>query len=245
MKSIPRRHNKVIPKDGRTVNELGKELGVAHELLCAIRKLGGTRKDIREICNKPEALQALIYRTRGILPEEETVDTIMNLEAEPRIPTGFNSAEEIIFDQRLGMWVMELNHTKGYVLGDKKMAFIHPKNGDCMNNGMFVRLRLGWIDFIDLNAQAATALYENPSFTQNIFSSLSEGVDWKDEKIFFLGTIWKQRALTKGNSGKNHGWDICAMALTSNTEGEVALKEEPLPVGCWPENYYIAILVDL
>ncbi len=244
MNSIPG-CNCVTPKDGRTMNELGKELGAAHDLYCAFRDIGGTPKDIRAITGMRDALQKVIFRSRGILPAEESVyDMILNLDASTNINRDRNNPQTLIVDQRLGMWVMELNNPEGYIVGDKQMVFICPLHKECMHRGRFDRKKLGYFDGrIDLNAQAAEALAGNPMVLQNIFSDLSPGEDWKDEKIFFLGTVWMQEALVKGNSGTRHGWDICAKALVCSSDGAMSVVNEPLPVGKWPSNYYIALLI--
>jgi hypothetical protein len=81
---------RVVVKDGRTIAELGKEIKSAHDLYCALRDLGATRKDIRAITKMRESLQTMLYQVRGIPLEvgDPVWDLLMNLDADHGIPSG-------------------------------------------------------------------------------------------------------------------------------------------------------------
>lgn len=221
-------------------SNLGKELAQAHALYCALRYQGFNADDIGKLVKADPTLWAhTLALIRGVVPLGNLSSELVNLDKHPGIKRDRLKKTNLFRDLRLGVWLSDWTGD-GIKIGDHYVDIIRPQGWGVQNSKFFDRLTLNpdphqKEKVIDLNSQAAAWFYEEHSDAARNFFELTGQIaksdEWKDDKIFFLGTLWTVNEMPY------------AMALVSNTDGLVHCRPEPLPVGKWPENCYIAVLV--
>ncbi len=224
--------------DGRSLP--GTELSLAHSLFCALRDEGFDESDIGKLVKaKPELLGYILGFLRGEVQLHDIPCELVNLDKHPGIKRDKKKKINLFRDLRLGTWLTDWSD--GIKIAGKYVDIVRPRGLGLQSRGFFTRSTLNPEKnrdeyCIDLNAQAAKWFYENhKDATRNFFECvgrIAKSDEWNDDKIFFLGTLWSV-------DGVAH-----AMALVSDSEGYIYCRLEPLPSGDWPENCYIAVLVD-
>jgi len=226
-------------RDGKESQNIGKELSLAHKLFCRIRASGATAHDMKRLLEVSDAhFDHLLASARDVLPdhlwEYESQSELVNLDRDPEFDLSKGCNEiSLIEDNRLGVWLLE----DGLVLGGNKVAIVKGF-GKCFNRGAYHQPGVDpnkARQWVHLNYQAAKWLMSdyNPDRTHNLFESIGDG-EIKEEKIFFLGTVWKYRRADS---------KIYAPAIVMAADGSIELKQEPIPEGAWPKDSYLAVLV--
>ncbi len=218
---------------------IGEELSQAHTLYCALREGGFNKTDIDKLAAGPRLLDYLLVFLRGKL--DEIPDEIINLDRHPGNPQNKGKEINLIVDNRLGGWVADWSDSQGMKIGGLYVDIIRPKGYGVLDGNIFSRnsvypYKLEDKPIVDLNAQTAQ-WYDTHYWdgARNLFERVGQIVDssdWNDDRIFFLGTLWAV-------NGVPH-----AMALVSDTNGDIECRLEPIPRGKWPPNCYLALLVE-
>ncbi len=240
--------NQMVVRRVKQTDDEGKEAEAACRIYKTLLDAGFDRQDINRITEmsrtEPTILNRLLAVSKGLIPEERTKKFI-NLARHPERTGQMSPCDTLVLDTRLGTWLNKAPN----LIGDRHVT-ITRAHGYCIQGGMFNRDTLTVVvgpDVIDLNSQAAYWYQEHQSDLVRFFFGdaahiRGSGNDWANIKIMFLGTIWRRRAISRGNAGPNLCWDLCAPTL-SYFCGCVHCGLEPLPEGIWPDDYFLAVLV--
>ena len=235
----------VRDRGGRNENsEIGKELSHAHKLICQLRHAGATWDDLVAMRDaKLEVFSEFIARIRGISVTDDR-DEIINLDYEPGsfesltdLSKGFLASKGVydVDDDRLGIWQVQ-SESWGIFFGNMKFSVERPSGKGCFQKDppRYCRGDLLGISKNRVYLNLAMATWFSQGGRIDIpFDGSPFNDNWGNDTIFFLGTVWWVPIRKV----------FLAPALTSNKSGHIKYQIWPIPVGKWPENCYVALLV--
>jgi hypothetical protein len=268
MNSKPRR---VEVRDGKVQDTPPVNvLEITHRFCRKFMNAGGTWDDLKSLTDSPDSrpFELLLASRHGILPSvllDEFKDEVelVNLNCAHGLEADVREGSAVMIkDDRLGIWRCEYDSQDSrIVLGDCKLVVMKVE-GYCLNqSGLFQLWPLKLVppadlklsdkaQVVQLNGQAARWLYAgNFQRLENLFTGLPfEGNEWKNEYIYFLGTVWNE---TPGD-GRKERFDpeisnFMAYAFRSHEVAAnndlITLERVYVPVGVWPADSYVAVLV--
>ena len=227
--------------------EIGKEIGHVHKLLCRLRHAGATRADLVKMRDAELAIfTEFLARLRGFPVDINDLSmfplNIINLDYEPGICESvaelsggkLTNDARLAVDCRLGIWPVKSED--GYeIIGDMKVAIEKPShppfyrgNGYCASDHIMGISK----ESVHLNLAMASWLSQD-GLNDIPFDGAPFGAEWGNDCIFFLGTVWYRDDLKT----------YFAPTLSSNKKAKVTSGIMPIPKEEWPNNYYVALLV--
>jgi hypothetical protein len=236
---------------GRSAERVGRELGLAHDVLCNLRKVGITNDDLVQLSQagttKAGQIIALIRDDTAI----QDPGSLANFDLEPRKHTSILAGDflRLLSDDRFG-----IGHVRGssgkLIYKNRVIRFVQPTGGAFAFDSEFkgepgIGYNLNGLTIDGVrhyeHLNFAVAQWFNshvypeeamvPGYYPHEFINC-QGVS-SAEKVYFLGTLWSN--------------DIDFMAVTLERQlgaSYMVLRLESVPKGPWPEKCRVAILAD-